>query len=299
MPGTIPEINWFELEVLNLISMKPDYGQQLLHRLESMYREPISSGKLYPVLQKLEKKGFMKRSDLEKGKFFYTITEEGQTELFNATKWALHSLLTTLTRQLAMDVSAYVEDKLEKEIANLEKENKTIERVAVFEEGCKSKAEALLYPFAGKFSNVSIFSIHHEKMDGTFSGKACHTYGSIPNITELVSTHDDIPLKDEFVDSAVMILSFHESPDREAYMKEVLRILKPGGVLFIIEFARFESYILESLFNILHTEEGEQLFTFEGMDEEYLRQFVDGHLDGVTMERIKEMIVCSGRKKVR
>ena len=59
----LPDLNWFEFEVLSQLMGKQMYGNEILALLNQKFGEgSISSGKLYPVLQKLERKGFIERS---------------------------------------------------------------------------------------------------------------------------------------------------------------------------------------------------------------------------------------------
>ena len=80
-------------------------------------------------------------------------------------------------------------------------------------------------------------------------------------------------------------------------MEEVTRILKPVGKLYFTVIAKYDSYIFESLADIIHASEGSQLRPRTGMKEEEVRVFLERYLVDVKIERIKELLLASGRKR--
>jgi SAM-dependent methyltransferase len=57
---------------------------------------------------------------------------------------------------------------------------------------------------------------------------------SAENILFVVSSAEQIPWRDEHFESALSIESFYYHPDQEAVLRELYRVLVPGGALFIL-----------------------------------------------------------------
>lgn len=73
-----------------------------------------------------------------------------------------------------------------------------------------------------------------------FRQKSRERYGGEPISTLDLSDHR-IPLPDEAVENAIMVNVFHELDDREATLSEILRVLKKGGSLFIVDWKKIET----------------------------------------------------------
>ncbi|MFF0340817.1 class I SAM-dependent methyltransferase [Kribbella sp. NPDC004875] len=54
-----------------------------------------------------------------------------------------------------------------------------------------------------------------------------------PGVTYLKGSAEDIPLPEASVDAVLMFLSFHHFPDPLEGLREVRRVLRPGGVAFL------------------------------------------------------------------
>lgn len=71
--------------VLEIISQKEIYGYELIQRLKESGFENIVAGTVYPLLQKLEKKGSirgeMRASPDGPDRKYFSLTEEGQESL--------------------------------------------------------------------------------------------------------------------------------------------------------------------------------------------------------------------------
>jgi ubiquinone/menaquinone biosynthesis C-methylase UbiE len=57
---------------------------------------------------------------------------------------------------------------------------------------------------------------------------------SVENVLFVVSSADEIPWRDEYFERAVAIESFYYCPDQEAVLREIFRVLVPGGQVFIL-----------------------------------------------------------------
>ena len=62
---------------------------------------------------------------------------------------------------------------------------------------------------------------------------ADHPYGA--KITPLLTPEDAVALADESVDVVMSVSTYHELPDRTQYNRDILRALKPGGKLVVID----------------------------------------------------------------
>ncbi|WP_112240753.1 class I SAM-dependent methyltransferase [Kribbella monticola] len=59
------------------------------------------------------------------------------------------------------------------------------------------------------------------------------TTASHPNVTYLDGSAEAIPLPDASCDAALMFLSFHHFPDKARGLRELVRVLRPGGVVLL------------------------------------------------------------------
>jgi ubiquinone/menaquinone biosynthesis C-methylase UbiE len=57
---------------------------------------------------------------------------------------------------------------------------------------------------------------------------------SVENVLFAVAAADEIPWRDEYFESALSVESFYYYPDQEAVLRELYRVLVPGGRLFIL-----------------------------------------------------------------
>jgi len=73
--------NLLDIQILRLIQTEPMWGYTILKKIESMFGIKIRHGALYPLLNSLEAKGFIKsKKEIQKGRIrkTYTITEKGK-----------------------------------------------------------------------------------------------------------------------------------------------------------------------------------------------------------------------------
>jgi len=73
--------NFLDMLILQLVEAEPTWGYDIIKKTENQYKTKLRHGALYPMLNTLEKKGFItSRKELEKGRIrkIYEITPEGQ-----------------------------------------------------------------------------------------------------------------------------------------------------------------------------------------------------------------------------
>ncbi len=122
-----------------------------------------------------------------------------------------------------------------------------------------------------------------------------HGRGSRENFTYLTSKIDDIPLKDGYLDVLCAAMLFHDLDDWGPLIKEVERVLRPGGMFVVVDFARFDSYIMEAMMQHFHKAkcEKEKLL---GLGAEELDEALSGYFKDVKTERMKDIILAYGIK---
>jgi DNA-binding PadR family transcriptional regulator len=67
--------------ILRLVEAEPTWGYDIIKKTETAYQVKLRHGALYPMLKKLEEKGFVKsRKELQKGRVrkIYEITIKGK-----------------------------------------------------------------------------------------------------------------------------------------------------------------------------------------------------------------------------
>ena len=95
-----------------------------------------------------------------------------------------------------------------------------------------------------------------------------------PNLKVCKSTAESIPYEDAFFDKVYCTMAFHHFRDQKKSIEEFGRVLKPGGVLVVVEisphtlFGRlarfFDNSILRSSFSFLDAEDLAALLRREG-----------------------------------
>jgi len=86
--------SFLDILILRFVEAEPTWGYDIIKETESTYKIKLRHGALYPMLNKLEAKGFVKsRKELQKGRVrkVYEITQTG--------KQALHSYRDFLKQQ--------------------------------------------------------------------------------------------------------------------------------------------------------------------------------------------------------
>jgi DNA-binding PadR family transcriptional regulator len=292
----LPELNWFEFEVLSQLISSKKFGNELLVELNKKFGEgTISSGKLYPVLQKMEKRKFIKRLK-EKSKekidgsrgmerVYYSLTPEGQVELENSTYHYTYSFVTGLLERLQLEVIKKCFQILKKEIG-------TSSKVGIAKLCINVGLEEMLSRFEeAKGFNYYILDIPYKDI-------ICNVPSpeSLPfELTYIPSKIDDIPLKDNYLEAVAVVTLISDIDDYEILINEISRIIKPGGLILIIDFAKFDSYILEALMKRIHQiESGDE--DFLGIDVDDVIKILKTNFKDIKVEKMKEIVLICGKK---
>ncbi|MCW3985248.1 MAG: PadR family transcriptional regulator [Candidatus Bathyarchaeota archaeon] len=72
--------NFLDVMVLRLVQIEPMWGYKIIKRVEEQYEITLRHGALYPLLNNLEKKGFLRSRKEAKGgrvRKVYEITSKG------------------------------------------------------------------------------------------------------------------------------------------------------------------------------------------------------------------------------
>ncbi len=74
------DLGMLQMQVLWLLEREPTHGYALMKKLNEIKKTKIEQGTLYPVLQKLEKHGYIEVTDKgARGRKIYGLTVSGKT----------------------------------------------------------------------------------------------------------------------------------------------------------------------------------------------------------------------------
>lgn len=86
-----------------------------------------------------------------------------------------------------------------------------------------------------KYTEKTVYAVDIEpKMLELLRNRADHE--QMDNILEMTAQLDNTPIHDQSIDKVLVSQVIHEVPNLENALKEIKRILKPNGILFLIEF---------------------------------------------------------------
>ena len=89
-----------------------------------------------------------------------------------------------------------------------------------------------LASWIGEEGRLEIFDIQQEMLDHTMRGVAEH---GLSNVTATRGDATSLPHPDDSFDAVVLTTVLGEIPDQDAAMREIARVLKPGGRLVVGE----------------------------------------------------------------
>ena len=293
----MPDFNWFEFEVVSQLMIERKYGNQILQDLNGKFGEGyVSSGKLYPVLQKMEKRGYIEKvTDVEqteeKGvtrgveRVYFSLTEKGREQLEKATTYSSNAFMHGLMNKLQREVATRCFEILSKEYGK----KMTTGLLKLCWEGPLDRVLKDLE----LFDEVKFYFLELE-LEG-FKKCELETPRTNLDITRISFKRDDIPLKSDYLDNLILVMVLHDIDNWKSFINECVRIVRPGGMLIALDFAKFDSYILEALMQNFHgTLDDEE--TLLGMDPEVIIDVLEPHLENILSERMKELLLVYGKK---
>jgi PadR family transcriptional regulator PadR len=72
--------NLLDIQLLRMVQVQPQWGYRIKKKVETKFRMKLRHGALYPMLNSLEKKGFLtsqKQTEDGRARKIYTITKKG------------------------------------------------------------------------------------------------------------------------------------------------------------------------------------------------------------------------------
>ncbi|RDZ61406.1 PadR family transcriptional regulator [Haloferax sp. Atlit-12N] len=88
------DLTAFQNNILVILAEEPMYGLAIKRELETYYGEDVNHGRLYPNLDDLVERGFVKKSELDKRTNQYELTDDGLQVVFGHLDWAFSKLVT-------------------------------------------------------------------------------------------------------------------------------------------------------------------------------------------------------------
>ncbi|MBN1539366.1 MAG: helix-turn-helix transcriptional regulator [Candidatus Thermoplasmatota archaeon] len=297
----VPGIGWFELEILYYLMETKRYGNEMRLMLnEHLGPETVTTGKLYPVLKKLEKDGLIKRLKIKKSDIdqmetgmrniltrgverkYFEITEQGVAELdralhftsnmhFNVKMSLLHreikESMGALLRPLGEDITVGVICAPTKTGVQ-----RTVEMLPSLDGG------ALVFLVLGSQKDLDI--------DPGTEFEA--------EVSSFPSRYDDIPLKGNYLDAVISTVHFVDIPNPEKFIREMARTVKPGGQVIFVDIARLDSLILDDILS--HHIDAVKSSGYRGESMDELSSLLEPHVVKVHAERVKELLFIHGKK---
>jgi SAM-dependent methyltransferase len=94
--------------------------------------------------------------------------------------------------------------------------------------------------WVGPEGSVEILDVQQEMLDHTMGGAA---QGGVANITPTLGDATQMPYEDGRFDAAYLVTVLGEVPDQDAALRELARVLKPGGRLVVGELIGDPHYV--------------------------------------------------------
>ena len=300
----VPDIGWFELEILFHLLDRERYGNELRMLLnDHLGEEAVSTGKLYPVLKKMEKAGYirklkkktkdkienepgMTRRILTRGvdRVYFEITDVGREQLESAVNFSTYMLYYRSLKELHGKVKRYMDRSFE----SIDEDIQMGVIVPDTLEGVERARDMLpsLYP------KQEIYLLMETK--GSMKDPL-RTEGLDFDINSFQSNFDDIPLKSDYLDLVFSFIYMKDIPDPDEFLGEVVRTIKPGGTLYLIDFVKEDSSVLTQILTSHLGYEGER--EFRGEDPSKIRDILQKYISDITIKRFDELFVLSGIKE--
>lgn len=297
----VPDLTWFQLEIMYYLMGAKRYGNEMRLMLnEHLGEESVTTGKLYPILKKLEKSGYIKRlkvkksdiEQMEKGminiltrgveRIYFEITEEG----IAAVEKALHFASCIHFNTKMSELNGKVRERIEKLLSPLG-DDITIGIVcSPMKQGVKRAVELIPEIENGELIFLVLGSKKEIDMDLSMEFNV--------DVSSFPSKFDDIPLKGSYLDAVISTIHFIDVPNPQKLIKEMSRTVKPGGQVIIIDYVELDSVILEDMFQ--HHIDATKSSRYQGEDMEELVSLMEPYVVKIHSDRFKELMVLHGKR---
>jgi DNA-binding PadR family transcriptional regulator len=290
----LPEPSWFEVEILYFLRDKERYGNEMLSMLkEHLGDSEVSSGKLYSDLKKMEKKKFIVRTKKKKQKseglmtrgvdrVYFRITDSGREALERCERymscWQFESMLKRSSERIPLLIEQVILPLGTGITVGVAVDPS---RLGIY------RALDLLPEVDGVKYVLLLISSDREHTSLSNLGKRAMEMASFP------SKDDDIPLKDDYLDSVISIYPLARTSREMTYVNELVRVVKKGGNVIIVDFSKLESYILEDIFRSQLGWSGEEL---KGHGSRGIKEILSEQLNDVDVKKFKEQYMAWGTK---
>jgi DNA-binding PadR family transcriptional regulator len=292
----IPELAWFEVEILFFLREKERYGNEMLAMLnEHLGEGTVSSGKLYSDLKKMEKRGSIKRTKRKRAKgeglmtrgvdrVYFEITAKGSEDLRKAENYMRSWQFITMLKRTSSKIRTLIgEDLSETE------EGATIGVAMDSGRMEVMRTMGLLPDNEGMKFVFLLISTMGDLMSVPFPDKKGKDMATFP------SKVDDIPLKSDYLDAVISTYPLYAMKDKEKYLEEIVRIVRPGGRVTVVDFARTGSQMVEEIMEVSLSSDITSSLDF--LDSGELKEYLIRYLKDVKIDRYKEQHIVSGIKR--
>ncbi|MEM9243156.1 MAG: bifunctional demethylmenaquinone methyltransferase/2-methoxy-6-polyprenyl-1,4-benzoquinol methylase UbiE [Pseudomonadota bacterium] len=123
--------------------------------------------------------------------------------------------------------------------------------------------------------------------------------GIISNIDYVEANAEALPFPDNHVDAISMAFGLRNVTDKDQALREMFRVIKPGGHLLIVEFSKVSNTLLKKLYDAYSFNVIPKLGKLVANDENSYRYLVESIRVHPDQEQLKAMIKVAGFEQVR
>lgn len=168
--------------------------------------------------------------------------------------WVWQAAIRLFRKKFHFPAPAFIGRFLDSDLRRkLQPPDKLIERsgikqeMRVLEVGCGSGAFVTFVARAvGKTGKVYAFDIQPKMLKQLEAKLKRSENRDIKNIELILGSAYELPFGDNSLDVVYMVTVLQEIPDKKKALKEIRRVLKPGGILAVTEFLPDPDYPLKS-----------------------------------------------------
>ena len=235
---------------------------------------------------KIENEPGMTRRILTRGveRVYFEMTEEGEEQLDSAVDFSTHILFSRSMKKLHDGIRSHTEaiigtTKGEMHTSIIVPDTLSgVERARSMLPRMDLKQEIYLLMEGAEGSKDPLDT---EKLDFDMN----HFHASF----------DDIPLKSNYLDMSASFVNTTEVPNPEEFLTEMVRTIKKGGILILVDFRRIESSILGSILST-HLDHYDKS-TYRGQDPQRIEKILKEHLSDIEISTYDELFLLTGKKK--